>query len=225
MLGIISGVGAFAGTELLRRLNEGAVADRDGLMVTDEDFPEVLLHQMSVLDEPSGWECNQEDLLKSLRQTLNIFSSAGCHQVVFACNTYDYLFREAAEDYPQIECFSLPQLTAEYLCDKGVTDYVVLSSAALSINSYYQRGNQKLSRDDQHQVTQFIEWGLRGEASRHGTEFASFLYNLSPLPIILGCTELSLYSTLLPLRMLAQQRVILDSMNILVSSILEKEKI
>ena len=96
-LGIIGGMGAFAGLRLADYLLKLA-QDRGAAL--DHEFPEFLLYNLPIRGMDERGICDQETVLVDLLDAMLKMEAWGCQRVILACNTVHCLLPDIEARFP-----------------------------------------------------------------------------------------------------------------------------
>lgn len=196
--GIIGGLGAFASSRLYELINIEAVKQADG-EITDSIFPELVIHQVPFVATDSLGNANDILFRQEVNRSLDLMELAGIDVVVFACNTLDYIMKELI-DTRNLSYISIADYTIESINNNpDICSVVAMTSEKARANGLYR--NQVLVpvlECDQGKANTLIQASMAGkskEVSHLITDIEETLSSeLAGCFILLGCTELSVYS-------------------------------
>jgi aspartate racemase len=196
-LGIISGMGAFAGLRMADYLLQKSKDDGAKL---DSDFPSFLLYNLPVVGMDEKGIIDHSHVKRQLVETLIKLGKWNCHYAVIACNSA-YAFKDLASYFPG----TLLNIIDE-ACDavpKGVQRVGIISSASTRKSCLYQdalgdRGINYVLTNDEEQF--FLDLAIKAVISGTQTKgdfhvVRNVLINLKQRGarmVIVGCTELPL---------------------------------
>lgn len=195
-LGIISGMGAFAGMRLAKYLLDQA---QDSKIMLDSDFPEFILYNLPVkgMDETG---ITDEELVKSqLKSALEKIEVWGCQQVVIACNTAHIFLHELQSNFDghiinmiQCACDEVRVKKVGILCSDTT------KNARLYENALDRKGIQSVSTTDieQKALNDAVKNAISGRPIRGNlTDAEHIIIRMSRAgadEVIVGCTEIPL---------------------------------
>lgn len=212
-IGIVGGAGPLAGASLLERIL--SLAGSKYGCYKDADFPEILLLSFP-FSEMLTPETDVPQLQKELKGCLDKLRRNGASILAIACNTLHVFLDEKEE---QSDLIHLPRALAAAIPASEIPLVLCTSTAARSrlhkrfFPCVYPSPGRQL------QIDRIINQILRGADQQAVVRELSRVLSAQPeRTIILGCTELSLYSKLLPQR----GKTVIDPMEIVVGIILEK---
>lgn len=197
-IGIIGGLGAFAGAELQRMVHVETVrlGGLEPRFVKDSHFPQVI-----ALNVPfnTSYEADiNSETLNALRSAYQSLQALGCDKIAIACNSA-YLVADEFMSPSDLSLMSYvnDQIEAR-LKDYGFSKGMVLQSEAAEKESMYERFafdtfDSYERRMRRFEVDDLIKRGMCGEDVQ---AYIRWLFGNSNVPIILGCTELCLYADL-----------------------------
>jgi aspartate racemase len=195
-LGIISGMGAFAGIRLANFLLDQA---QDSKIMQDSDFPEFLLYNLPVkgMDETGIVD---EGLVKSqLKKAISKMEVWECKQIIIACNSA-HVFLDELQTYFDGQIINM----IDAACQSATADKVgVLCSDSTKKSKLYERhlrslGIEPISTTDAEQaaLNQAVKAAISGRSIRGNlTDTESIIIRMSRSgadQIIIGCTEIPL---------------------------------
>jgi len=212
-IGIVGGAGPLAGATLLERVLKlsGSVYG----CYKDADFPKVILLSYP-FSEMLTLEMNIPQLRKELGNCLKQLRQSGADILAIACNTL-HTFLDVNEDVSDL--VHLPQVLSQEIPVETIPLVLCTStSMQFGLHKQYFPCVYPDSRT-QFQVDQLIEQILKG-ADRLSViqELQDILQTQTASTIILGCTELSIYSKEISLA----DKLIIDPLEIVANKILEK---
>lgn len=212
-IGIIGGAGPLAGAFLLER-----VLSLSGSIYgcyKDADFPKIFLLSFP-FSEMLTPEINVAKLRQELSECLNQLRKNGATVLAIACNTL-HAFLDEKEDLTNL--ILLPQVLAAEI---PLNDVPLVLCTTTSVKfGLHKRFFPCVYPDSktQSQVDRLIDQILKGAESQVVIqELLKILAAQAQGTIILGCTELSIYTKHLS----ASNKVIIDPLEIVAKKILEK---
>lgn len=169
-IGVIGGLGAYAGVHAVQLINDYAVMNHKAQ--EDKDFPEIVYHQVPFKDVNSLGEGSESHIREQLMGIRDAFTDAD--RVLFSCNMYNYL---ADEVFGEKNVSLLPSELPE--------DAVVFASQE---NTYTTWARAQHPTSEGRRMTDIaIQYGMRGIRSE---AFIEHIQYLAGTPVI-ACTELS----------------------------------
>ncbi len=202
-IGVVGGAGPFAGLCLLDRLF--TLSQSKYGCANDKDFPLVILYSFPFSDMLS--ESRDEKRVRDeLFNALNQLKLSGAELIAIACNTL-HAFTSSNENL-----IALPEVTAKSLNKKPL----VLCTATSREREVHKRefDCSYPDRETQKEVDEIIRRILKGEEVLN--ELQSLIARQKDETILLGCTELSLYSKRL------KGKNIIDPLELLANKLLEE---
>lgn len=201
--GIIGGLGAFASVRLYELINQEAVK-LNANEIEDSSFPDITIRQIPFRSTDKFGNVNEELFFEEAGNGLGSLVRSGVTHVSFACNTLNGLFEKAIADNGKLEYISTVSETVKGINSEKGKDDVPL--AVLTSRNAYHLGvyrdnvlNRPVIEPPQDIVDELIYQSMQG---KHRTAFDLFeeanrqiLQGESSTEILLGCTELSVYST------------------------------
>jgi aspartate/glutamate racemase len=196
--GIVGGLGAFASSRLYELINIEAVKQAKG-EITDSIFPELIIHQVPFTATDSLGNVNDILFRQEVNQSLDLMELAGVDVVVFACNTLDYIMKELIEPR-NLSYISVVDHTIDSINNnQNVQSMAVMTSEKARFDGLYR--SQILApvlECEQEKVNTLIQASMSGKAKEFAYLFKdvekSFSKTAEGCFILLGCTELSVYS-------------------------------
>lgn len=187
-IGIVGGAGPLAGVSLLERLFRYAQVAYGCFQ--DADFPKVLLVSFPFSDM-LGKQIDKDTVAKELREALQFLRKSGATVLGIACNTLHTLLDEGMEE----NLLKLPQLTASEIECRGRKKPMILCTSTSRQSGLYNAFFPCTYPDlaTQQLIDEIILTILKGNGSA-ASSLASLIRTLEAETIVLGCTELSLYS-------------------------------
>ena len=212
-IGIVGGAGPLAGVSLLERVL--SLSGSKYHCSKDADFPKVFLLSFP-FSEMLSEEINVEQLRKELKDCLDQLRKNGAAVLAISCNTL-HAFLDENEDLTDL--VHLPQALAMAIPKKEMP--LVLCTSTSMRSALHQKFFPCIYPDlpMQSQVDRIIERILNGD------DFQMIIQDLLKLiqtqeqnTIVLGCTELSLFTQ----HLLLCNKLIIDPLDIVANKILEK---
>ncbi|MBI5273937.1 MAG: aspartate/glutamate racemase family protein [Chlamydiales bacterium] len=211
-IGIIGGAGPFAGLSLLERI---LILSRELYgCYRDSDFPKVFFINFP-FSEMLSPAIDAKQIQNELRECLDILDNNGAGIMAIACNTLHAFLDNEETRY---ELILLPQLVIEELQSDDVP--TVLCSSTSRKTDLHRRFFPCIYPDLQTQVTidDLIDDILKGNEEHVIEKLLKVIERIPSTTIILGCTELSLFSKDLS----SCNKRIIDPLDLLAIKILKK---
>jgi aspartate racemase len=211
-IGIIGGAGPFAGISLVNQIFCLA-RDLHGCW-KDEDFPKVTLISFPFADMLAE-EIGVSQIQSELKACLTTLRLNGASVIAIACNTLHAFLDEE----PRGDLLQLPQIAAEAISALDIP--LVLSTSTSVRFGLYQSHFPCIYPDavGQKEIDRIIVRILQGNETGGVLEdLQSFINAQSASTIVLGCTELSLYTNAL----LQCKKRIIDPLNLMARQIINK---
>lgn len=212
-IGIVGGAGPLAGSLLLQRVfsQAGSVYG----CYRDADFPEVLLLSFPFSNMLSP-DCNEILVKEELAQALHRLKTYGASVLAIACNTL-HAFLDENKDIEGL--IHLPKMLAEVI-PASLAPLVLCTSMAARYKLHQRFFACQYPEDTmQLRIDRLIEKILQGERQEVLLlELQEIIESQRTHTIILGCTELSMFSTSLAI----PHKLIIDPLEIMVSRLLEE---
>lgn len=197
LYGIITGMGAFAGSNLYEAINFESVKRNGFKDVDDSIFPKFWMNQIPFADSDYLGDSDYQSFRESVELSLRKMEGLNVTHVAFACNTYDRDFLDIASRYP-FKVISLHRIISDEVLRLRPKMLSVLSTRQAVDNNVH---DFDFPYDevfpDQKEVDDLILAGLSGRASDNLESFDTLIEKLSAEGAdyhLLGCTELSLYN-------------------------------
>jgi aspartate racemase len=207
-IGIIGGAGPMAGVMLLQRIF--TLAGSQYGCFRDVDFPEVQLLSFP-FSEMLTDERDEAKVREELSSCLNRLRSSGATVFAIACNTL-HAFLDQIPD----GLIHLPQVTAREI-PYGEIPLVLCTSTSSQFGLHKRFFPCAYpSTEDQCQVDRLIDLILKGE--NVAEQLSLLIEKQRASVIVLGCTELSLFSKDLT----ETKKLIIDPLEIMANKILEQ---
>lgn len=198
-IGILGGMGAEATVDLYMGIwryyqsNYGAKYD--------SDFPPIIIYSVPIPDVVESLE-NEQLTLSMLQKTAKILEKGGCHFIIIACNTVQFLLPKIQEAVT-IPVIGIAKTNASYLKDKGYKKVGILATKATIDKKVYETNLSEIginlitpSETDQKIITEIIMTQLAGKTTRKETEqLAQVINRLKEQgadAVIIACTDLPL---------------------------------
>lgn len=195
-LGIIGGMGAFAGVRLAQRILD---ISHDGKFMRDSDYPQFLLYNLPIegMDERGIIDT---DLVKTqLQDALAKMETWGCDKVIIACNSAHCFYDELQAGFGG-KVLNMVQITCEQVKETCVG--ILCSETTRHLRLYEQILERK---NIKFVTTTDVEQQALNEAVKNAISDGTIRGNLTDLEtiiikmtrrgaeeIIAGCTELPL---------------------------------
>lgn len=212
-IGIVGGAGPMAGASIFERIV--SLCGSTYGCYKDADFPEIFLLSFP-FSEMLAQEKNAALLEKELSSCLNRVRDNGSKVLAIACNTL-HAFLDEREDLSDL--IQLPQIIAAEV-DKDEPPLVLCTSTSVQARVHRRFFPcEYLVPEWQEELDGIIERILRGENKEGIVKgLLRILDDQSNQTVILGCTELSLFTK----ELLAAGQKIIDPLDLLASRVLEK---
>lgn len=195
-IGIIGGMGAFAGTTMAHYLVEEAA--KQGA-VNDEDFPHFLLYSPPIQGLTEHGVKNFSSVENQIVDALRRLDEFGCDYCMIACNTVHYILPVLQMKFSG-KIISLVDCAVDAITEGPIG--ILCSDTAKSLELYERAIKERglsvvcTTESEQHRVTAGIEAVIRGKhAIDDGLAVRRIITSLAlrgAKQIILGCTELPL---------------------------------
>jgi aspartate racemase len=195
MIGLIGGLGALAGAHFYQRL----ISEYQSHGATrDEDFPEVILHNLSCAGLDEHGIADEWVLKDELARSLDLLTGVGCKTIVIVCNTA-HVHLSYLRCKTDATILDMVEIAAESVRDCGAVG--VLSSRSTRDVGLYRDALKRqgvfpveATDDQQRRVDILIQKVIDGT---HTSGDRVSLHNIAnemrirgAEKIILGCTEL-----------------------------------
>ncbi|CDR34853.1 aspartate/glutamate racemase family protein [Criblamydia sequanensis] len=212
IIGIVGGAGPFAGLRLFERLL--FLSSRQYGCYKDGDYPQVLLNSFPFSDMLTDKK-NPKLLKTELTLSLNQLRAQGAEVLAIACNT---LHNFLEEDQEQEDLIHLPNLLGEELRLDEVP--LVLCTRTSRENKLHKKFFEcrypELSL--QEKVDGIIDRILQGESRSIARDLLWVIERGKAEAVILGCTELSLFSG----ELASSTKKVIDPLEMLAKKMLER---
>jgi len=211
-IGILGGAGPLAGSMLIERLFtlSGSLYGCH----KDADFPEVMLlsYPFSEMLSP---QTDATQVRKELKKCLKQLRNNGAAVLAIACNT---LHAFLDEDEDQTDLIHLPKSIVMEVPPSTIP-LVLCTSTSVKFALHRQYfpctyPNSRTQKEIDNLIEQILRWGKQEVIIQ---KLQKILDEQTESTVILGCTELSLYSKDLP----PCDKVIIDPLEIIAKKILE----
>lgn len=212
-IGIVGGAGPLAGALLLERIL--CLCGSEYGCYKDADYPRIFLlsFPFSEMLEP---EINVEQLRKELSECLNQLRKNGATVLAIACNTL-HAFLDEDEDLSDL--IHLPKVLAAEI-PTGEVPLVLCTSTSVKFGLHKKYFSCEYPTPQmQLRIDKIIDQILKGADQQTVIkELIEILQDPTASTIILGCTELSIFTKHLSL----PNKLIIDPLEIVAKKILEK---
>lgn len=199
MIGILGGMGAFAGLSMCQHLMR--IAANNGA-VHDSDFPKLLYYNLPCLGMDETGVVDSVKVFSQLRGIIGRMDSFGCHVIVPACNSI-LKFHAKLQTHYSGTLLNLVECCCLKVNIPGPVG--VICSQSSRADRLYEDFLVRLNHvcitttdDEQKVVNSIIKSAMRGEDdTQNCTQLNNVMENLKhrgACSIILGCTELGLVS-------------------------------
>ena len=207
-IGIIGGAGPMAGVMLLQRIF--TLAGSQYGCFRDADFPEVQLLSFPFAEMLTD-ERDEAKVRHELSNCLHRLRSSGATVLAIACNTLHAFLDEIPDGL-----IHLPQVTAEEI-PYGEIPLVLCTSTSSQFGLHKRFFPCAYpSAEDQVQIDLIIDLILKGE--NIAEQLSQLIEKQRASTIVLGCTELSIFSKDLT----GTKKLIIDPLEITANKILEQ---
>ncbi len=212
-IGIVGGAGPLAGAALLERVL--SLSGSTYGCYKDADFPKVFLLSFP-FSEMLSPKMDVAQLQKELRECLNQLRKNGAAVLAIACNTL-HAFLDKDDDLTDL--IHLPRALAMEIPQTEIP-LVLCTSTSMQFGLHKQFFPCVYpDSQTQSQIDKIIDQILKGsEQQAIIQEFLKILQAQAASTIILGCTELSLFTK----QLLSCNKLIIDPLEIVANKILEK---
>jgi len=198
-IGILGGMGAEATVDLYMGIWR-YYQDNFGAKY-DNDFPPVIIYSVPIPDVVENLE-NEQLTLSMLQSTAKTLEKGGCHFIVIACNTVQFLLSKIRESV-SIPIIGIAETNASYLQNKGYKKVGILATKATIEKKVYEADLSKIgislispNEQDQKIVTEVIMTQLAGKTTQKETDqlsqVVSRLKEQGVEAVMLACTDLPL---------------------------------
>jgi aspartate racemase len=195
-LGIIGGIGASAGVNLVARL---VLHYQKAGAVKDSDFPEFVYYNLPAYGMDALGICNQDQVFGQLESAMHLLSDAKCNVVFIACNTVHVFHERLQALFPAITIVNNIAESCHWAQDCSKVG--VLASRNSKTLGLFGKALAHLNIEcvetdeiEQQALDKSIERVIAGKEG--GVDF-QLLFNIAHLmtgrgaeKFILGCTEL-----------------------------------
>lgn len=211
IIGIVGGAGPFAGLRLLERLL--SISSSQYGCYKDEDYPHVLLNSFPFSDMLTAKK-NPKLLKAELTLSLNQLRAQGAEVLAIACNTLHNFLEEDQEQ----DLIHLPRLLGEELRrDKAPLVLCTTTSRENKLHKkFFECRYPELSL--QEKVDGIIDRILKGESRSIARDLLWVIEKGKAGTVILGCTELSLFSG----ELASSTKKVIDPLEMLAKKMLER---
>lgn len=203
-VGILGGIGPLAGLFLFQRI----IANTQAL--TDQEHVPVLLYSnTAILDRTSAILSDDRTVERQLITSARLLQDMGADILIVACNTAHY-YIDAIQAAIGIPVLNIIQLAIDQTKTYGCDRVMVMGTTATRRTGIYSKVIQQaglreilFNRDDQEQIMKIIYQDIKaGKPDDVVAELMTILDRAAqsrPQAIIVGCTELSIFSSQLSL--------------------------
>lgn len=221
--GIISGMGAFAGSRLYDLVNREAVEyalllhGGDPSLMEDKDFPHMVIHQIPFASSDRFGMVEKDSFYNELHSSLLGFKAFGVTDVTIACNTMDHILAEAISKVGGFNHLSIIDEVGREISYGNAPILVLTSRQSREQNTYRDKiSHREIIEADQELVDEMIHSSMTGLPSASLGAFTDIVDGLSPeTEILLGCTELSVYANM------QNSHLVVDSLQILAEKVVK----
>lgn len=212
-IGIVGGAGPLAGAFLLERVL--SLSSKTYGCYRDSDFPKIFLISFPFSEMLSS-TFNNAKLRDELSECLNLLRKNGASVLAIACNTLHAFLDEKDELNDLVH---LPSVLAKEI-PSSVTPLVLCTSTSAQFGLHKRFFSCTYpNAQTQRQVDHIIDHILQGTDKKIVLERLEKLLEAQvESTVVLGCTELSLFTTDLSL----MNKLIIDPLEVVANKILEK---
>lgn len=210
-IGIVSGAGPLAGAFLLERVIALSMSKHG--CHRDSDFPKIILLSYPFTEMLTG-NIDTPQLQRELSDCLNQLRQNGASIMAIACNTLHVFLQEDTEDL-----IHLPKAVAEEIPEGDLP--LVLCTSTSAKSGVHKRFFSCSYPDakTQVEVDAIIDETLKGTEKKIVLErIKKLLANREEKAVVLGCTELSLYTPDLKM----PNQLIIDPLEVVANKLVEK---
>lgn len=213
IIGIVGGAGPLTGVRLLERIL--ILSSRQYGCYRDADYPQVLLNSFPFSDMLTP-EKDTMLLKAELSLSLNQLRAQGAEVLAIACNTL-HNFLDANQERGDL--INLPRILGEELCSEEMS--LVLCTNTSRENNMHRQFFECIYPEAsvQIKVDEIIDRILQSADSHLiVTDLLALIEQANASTVILGCTELSLFTK----ELAVSSKKVIDPLEILAQKILEK---
>ena len=203
-VGILGGIGPLAGLFLFQRI----IANTQAL-IDQEHVPVLLYSNTAILDRTSAILSDDRTVERQLITSARLLEDMGADILIVACNTAHY-YIDAIQAAIGIPVLNIIQLAIDQAKTYGCDRVMVMGTTATRSTGIYSKVIQQaglreilFNRDDQEQIMKIIYQDIKaGKPDDVVAELMTILDRAAqsrPQAIIVGCTELSIFSSQLSL--------------------------
>jgi aspartate racemase len=192
-LGIIGGMGPWAGVNFAQRLITKTSAKND-----KDHIPFVLFNSPTLPDRTECILMNRHNLfINEFKGVLNDVHATDVTHIIITCNTAHF-FIDQIKKLTNVNIYDMVELTSRHVKSKGCEDPYLLASAGTIAGDVYKKhlpAIKTLSDDDQKIIMTSIYEIKSGDLINSEVKINSIIQKLKEDYLILGCTELSLIAS------------------------------
>ena len=196
-IGIIAGIGAAAGVHFYDLIVKACQAKG---AVNDNDFPEILIHNISASGTSEKGITDDYEILLQLLSSVKFMNKCGVDVIAIACNTVHVHFGKLQEN-SEAEIINMIEVTADSVKDCKVVG--ILSSSTTKETKLYESALTKRSINvirtsvsQQERIDALIGKAIAGKIGtdeKHELRYLAYeMKQQGAEKVILGCTELPL---------------------------------
>ncbi len=197
VIGIVGGMGSYATLYFFKQILEHFPAEKEW------ERPRVIIDNYCTM--PSRVRAilygeKREEVIASLRDSIENLVKSGCTDVILACNTSHCFLNDVYKEKPYLENYvrDIIESCASSLQRTGVREaFLLASEGTIQTQIYDNRMNEKgikiISPDEKEQIRirKYIEAVKQNKIEKSDIEdFADYISEIKSDCIILGCTEI-----------------------------------
>lgn len=199
MVGIVGGLGAFAGLRMLEHAIKTAAAIG---AVKDDDFPSILYYNLPIRGMDERGVVDEKAVLNQLRGLVGRMESFGCEVIVMGCNS-THIFWPKLQGWFSGTMLNIVEIGAAKASSHSPVG-VICSETTKASGMYgdslgrLHAGCIETDAGEQKNVTSIILSVIQGKQTRrHSSDLHGIICSLKARgarSVILGCTELGIVS-------------------------------
>jgi len=221
-LGILGGLGPAASCYFYDMLIRLACAARDCPAKRDQDHPDVLLYSKASIPDRSAYLLGTgESPLPALQEGITLLERMGARIIAVPCATAHHFHREMQE-VASVPVLNMLELTAKALRGGGVARAALLATEGSYVSGAFAAALEKegvvplLPSKENRNALMDVIYGIKAGCmpdTQVLEALAAPLVALGAQRVILGCTELSLFTDL--------PALYIDAMRVLAEELLQ----